>query len=208
MKLSRKSVYHLGVASQIFQNEAQYDDSLPREKRKLNVSVTARMFIRKNAKEISEMFEMIKEEEKNMAEQFHGYFIEDLGYTQFFDGDKSLGKFKESETEFKKELTALRQMSNDVLKNNEQNGAASIESDFEALRRKFIKVGDAAKAQENLRSYNQAYKEFLEDEEGAMDFRIQQIKAKWFENAEGLSQAFVDNYEESGMIDYEDGHLN
>lgn len=204
MKLSRKSVYHLGVASQIFQNEAQYEDSLPREQRTLNVSVTARMFIKKNAKEITEMFEMIKEEEKNMAEQFYGYYIEDLGFTQFFDGEESLSAFKKSEAEFKKELASLRQMSHDVLKNNGQEGAMNIEKDFDALRAKFIKVGDPAKAKDNLQNYNKAYVEFLEDEEGIMDFRVQPVKAKWFENAEKIPQAFVDNYEEAGMIDYED----
>lgn len=204
MKLSRKSVYHLGIASQIFQNEAQYDDSLPREKRSLHVSVTARMFIRKNAKEISEMFEMIKEEEKNMAEQFFGYFIEDLGYTQFFDGTASLEGFKANEPEFKKELAALRQMSESILKNGENGSTGKIEKDFDALRKKYILAGDAAKARENLQHYNQAFRDFLEDKEGEMDFRVQQVKARWFENTEKLPQAFVDNYEEAGMISYEE----
>jgi len=162
------------------------------------------MFIKKNAKEIAEMFEMIKEEEKNMAEHFQGYFIEDLGYTQFFDSQDRVEEFKKSENEFKKELASLRQMSQDVLKNNGQAGAASIEKDFDELRQKFIKVGDPSKAQENLKKYNQAYREFLEDDEGIMDFRVQPVKAKWFENVEKLPQAFVDNYEEAGMIDYED----
>lgn len=204
MRLSRKSVYHLGVASQIFQNEAQYEDSLPRERRTLNVSVTARMFIKKNAKEIAEMFKMIQEEEKSMAEQFHGYFIEDFGYTQFFDRSDSLEFFKKNEAEFKKELISLRQMSQDILKNNSHQGNSNIEKDFEALKSKFIKIENPAKARENLDNYNKAYKDFLEDEEGIMDFRVQPVKAKWFENAEKIPQAFVDNYEEAGMIDYED----
>lgn len=203
MKLSRKAVYHLGVASQIFQNEAQYDESLPREKRSLNISTTARMFIRKNAKEISEMFDMIKEEEKAMAEQFFGYYIEDLGYTQFFDDQDGLSSFKDAEPDFKKELAALRQMSESILKGGNQSNMKNIESDFDALRAKFIKVADPSKAQGNLAKYNQSFKDFLEDEEGIMDFRVQQVKAKWFENTEKLPQAFVDHYEEAGMIDYE-----
>lgn len=204
MKLSRKAVYHLGIASQIFQTEAQYDDSLPREKRALNISVTARMFIKKNGKEISEMFEMIKEEEKNMAEGHQGYFIEDLGYTQFFDTEDSMKNFIKDEPIFKKELSDLRQMSDEILKTGDQSKAKNIEKDFDALRMKFINVKDQKLAQENLKSYNDAVKSFLDDEEGVMDFKVQQVKAKWFENSEKLPQSFVDNYEEANMINYED----
>lgn len=203
MQLSRKKIYHLGIASQLFQREAQLDDALPREQKKLNVSVTARMFIRKNAKEISEMFDMIKEEEKGLAESFYGYQIEALGYMQFFEGKKELEAFQKSEEKFVLELSALRTMGNGIAQNGDKEALKKVDADFALLRTKYIKPGDPQKAAENLKKYNDALNKFMNDEEGTMDFKVQPIKAKWFENTDSLPQAFVDHYDEAGLIDYE-----
>ncbi len=203
MKLTRKSVFRLGIASQIFQNQTQVDDNLPADKKGLNVNVTARMFIRKNAKEIAEMFEMIKEEEKTLTEKHHGYLIQGFGYTQFFENKEQLKSFQGKEEAFNKELVSLKEMGNGLAKDVNKATIKKIEDDFNALKAKYNKPGDAEKAKKNLDKYNAAFETFLNDEEGAMDFKVQPIKAIWFENTTSLPQAFIENYDEAGLINYD-----
>lgn len=203
MKLSRKNIYNLGLASQIFDREAVADEALPKDKRVLHINVTARMFIRKNAKEISEMFEMVKEEEANIAEKHVGHFISSLGYTQFFATNEDRESFQKVEPEFIKALTSLKEMANGLLQ-KDPSMSAQLDKDFNNLRTKYIQPGDAAKARKNLEAYQTAFKQFLEDAEGIMDFKVHPIKAKWFENTNSLPQAFIDHYEEAGLISYDE----
>ncbi len=204
MNLSRKNIYQIGIASQLFQAALRQDEMQTIPERRLNINVTARMFIKKNAKEVSEMFEMIKEEELAIAEKNFGHQINALGYIQFFDGETTLKKFLENEEAFNKELDKLRGMSSKVMNHESKPEADIIRNDFENLKAKYIKTGDVEKAQFNMENFNKQFKAFLEDPEGMMDFRVQRIKAKWFENTSQLPSAFEDYYDEAGLIDYGD----
>lgn len=203
MRLSRNAVFHVGIASEIFQKEVQFDEALPREERKIHINTTARMFIRKNAKEIAEMYEMIREEETRLIEKSGGYFISSLGYTQFFASSEDLGAFKKTEDEFVQEVIKLREIADDLLQKDTAI-KVRLDNDFRNLRGKYIQPGDPVKARENLEAYKTAFQKFLTDEEGVMDFHVYPIKARWFEDTNTLPQAFVDHYEEAGLIDY--GH--
>lgn len=202
MKLTRKHIYHLWLAGQIIEKVIQEDQSKQEDQKKLRINVTAKMFLRKNQKEIAGAFAQIKQHELKLVSDHQGYFIQGLGITQFFSSPEEREEFIKNEEKFNKELGTIKQMA-ETLASSGGDIMARINEDFERARNKFLKTADPEKAKENLNKYNQAFSEFLTSPEGTGEYNVHQVKAAWFEDTYDLPQAFIDHYEEAGMISYD-----
>lgn len=200
MKLSRKMTYHLWLASQIFEKAYKQDEMLEPDQRKLRVNVAARMVIRTNHRAVASEFHSIKEKEHELVTKHHGYFVSGLGITQFFSSEVEREEFIKNERKFYEELGTINEMAQTLSAGN-TDILAKLNDDFEAARNKFLKTADPEKAKENLGHYNKEFSEFLNEPKGVKDFKVTPIKAIWFENTFDLPQAFIEHYDEAGLID-------